>query len=62
MYISKNIQCYDRLKKYCIQKKLGFVDNHKIKEHHLEAKKLHLNQRGNATFVSNLLKYMRSFF
>ena len=46
-----------RLKKFCMQKGIGFINNNNIKEDFLPKKKLNLGQRGNSVFAKNLLKY-----
>ena len=49
-----------RLKNYCAQTNIDYIDNNNIKKEHLGNKKLHLNKRGNTVFANNLLKYLRS--
>ena len=45
--ISKEIdETNQRLKNYCKQKNIDFVDNSNIIEEHLGSKKLHINKRG----------------
>ena len=51
-----------RLKNYCSQKKLDYIENTNIKEEHLGVKKLHLNKRGNSLLATNFLRYLRSTF
>ena len=46
-----------RLKKFCMQKGIGFINNNNIKEDFLPKKKLNLGQRCNSVFAKNLLKY-----
>ena len=36
-----------RLRNFCIQKNIDYIDNTNIKEDHQGNKKLHLNKRGN---------------
>ena len=48
-----------RLKNYCRQKYVDFVDNSNIVEEHLGSKKFHLNQRGNCLLAKNILKYLK---
>ena len=36
-----------RLRNFCIQKNIDYIDNTNIKEDHQRNKKLHLNKRGN---------------
>ena len=50
----------NRLKNYCSQTNIEYIENNNIKEEHLGKKKLHLNKRGNTIFVNNLLKFLRS--
>ena len=49
-----------RLRNYCSQKNIDFIDNTNIKEEHLGSKKLHLNKRGNSVFANNILRYLGS--
>ena len=49
-----------RLRNFCNQKNIDYIDNTNIKEDHLGNKKLHLNKRGNSAFPQNLLRYLRS--
>ena len=44
-----------RLKNFCKQKNLYFIDNSNLKEEHLGLKKLHLNRIGNSIFAKNFL-------
>ena len=39
-----------RLKNFCMQKRISFIDNSGIKEFHLGNRKLHLNKKGNSAF------------
>ena len=41
------IETNARLKNYCSQKGLGYIENNGIKEVHLGKKRLHLNKKGN---------------
>ena len=47
-----------RLKIFCMQKGIGFINSNNIKEDFLGKKKLHLDQRGNSAFSKNMLKYI----
>ena len=47
-----------RLKNYCMQKNIGYIDNANLKENHLGVKKLHLNRKGNILFAKNLLNFI----
>ena len=47
-----------RLKNFCMQKGIEFINNNNIKENFLGKKKLHLGQRDNSVFAKNLLKYI----
>ena len=58
----KVVEVNSRLKNFCAQKNINFIDNTIVKEEHLGNKKLHLNKRGNTVLVNNLLKYLRSAF
>ena len=49
-----------RLRNFCIQKNIDYIDNTNIKEDHQRNKKLHLNKRGNRVLVQNLLRYLQS--
>ena len=52
----------NRLKNYCMQTKLDYIEKNNIKEEHLGNKKLHLNKKRNTVFANNLLKYLRAAF
>ena len=52
----------NRLKNYCMQTNLDYIENNNIKEEHLRNKKLHLNKKGNTVFANNLLHYLRAAF
>ena len=61
--ISKKVtDINSRLKNYCQQKHLDFIDNSNILEEHLGNRKLHLNKRGNSVLANNFIKYLRSSF
>ena len=61
--ISKEIdETNQRLKNYCKQKNIDFVDNSNIIEEHLGSKKLHLNKRNNSILAKNILKYLRNSY
>ena len=61
--IDKNVvETNARLKNYCSQKKLNYIENTNIKEEHLGVKKLHLNKRDNSLLATNFLRYLRSTF
>ena len=51
-----------RLKNYCSQTNIEYIENNNIEEENLGEKKLHLNKRGNTIFANNLLKFLRSNF
>ena len=59
---TKVVEVNSRLKNFCSQKNIDFIDDTNIKEEHLGNKKLHLNKRGNTVLANNLLKYLRSAF
>ena len=46
----KVVEVNGRLKNFCAQKNIDFIDNTNLKEEHLSNKKLHLNKRGNTVF------------
>ena len=61
--ISKTVQDTNlRLKNYCSQKNIDFIQNSSVMEEHLVIKKLHLNKKGNSLLVNNFLKCLRSTF
>ena len=61
--ISKKVgETNQRLKNYCKQKNIDFVDNSNIIEEHLGSKKLHLNKRGNSILAKNILKFLRDCY
>ena len=43
----KVLDVNNRLKKYCTQTNLNYIENENINEKHLGSKKLHLNKKGN---------------
>ena len=43
----KVLDINNRLKKYCTQTNLNYIENENINEKHLGNKKLHLNKKGN---------------
>ena len=55
-----------RLKNFCLQKGISFIDNSGIKKFHLGKMKLHLNKKGNSAFAKKLLHHINrtewSFF
>ena len=51
-----------RLKNYCQQKHLDFIDNSNILVEHLGNRKLQLNKRGNSVLANNFIKYLQSSF
>ena len=58
--ISKKVgETNQRLKNYCKQKNIDFVDNSNIIEEHLGSKKLQLNKRCNSILAKNILKFLR---
>ena len=48
-----------RLRNYCCQEDIDYVDNSDITEDSLGVKRLHLNSKGNSFFAKNLLKYLK---
>ena len=49
-----------RMKNFCKQKDIGLIDNCNLEEHHLDTKKLHLNNKGNSAFAKNILHFIES--
>ena len=49
-----------RLKNFCKQKNVSFIDNSNLKEEHLGFKKLHLNRIGNSIFAKNFSSYLEN--
>ena len=61
--ISKKVgETNQRLRNYCEQKNIDFVDNSNIIEEHLGSKNLHLNKRGNSILAKNILKFLRDSY
>ena len=59
--LDKNVtETNKKLKNYCDQKDIGYIDNSNITEDSLGIKKLHLNRKGNCFFAKNLLKYLNN--
>ena len=54
----KNVNA--RMKNFCKQKDIGLIDNCNLEEHHLGAKKLHVNNKGNSAFAKNILRFIES--
>ena len=52
------IETNARLKNYCSQKGLGYIEKNGIKEVHLGKKRIHLNIKGNRALAKNLLSYI----
>ena len=50
-----------KLRNFCKQKNIGFIDNGNINESHLAMKKLHLNRTGNSALAKNLLNYLENY-
>ena len=54
--ISKKVgKTNQRLKNYCKQKNVDFIDNSNIIEEQIGSKKSHLNKRGNSILAKNIL-------
>ena len=49
-----------RIKNFCQQKGIGYIDNSNITENHLGMKKLHLNSKGNTEFAKNLINFVKN--
>ena len=47
-----------RLKNFCMQNGISFINNSGIIEFHLGKRKLHLNKKGNSLFAKNLLHHI----
>ena len=59
--LDKNVtETNKRLRNYCCQKDIDYIDNSNITKYSLGIKKLHLNRKGNTFFAKNLLKYLNS--
>ena len=56
----QRIDVNTRLKNFCKQKNLSFIDNNNLKEEHLGLKKLHLNRIGNSIFAKNFLSFLEN--
>ena len=50
-----------KLRNFCRQKNIDFIDNENINESNLEIKELHLNRKGNSTLAKNLLNYLENY-
>ena len=50
-----------KLRNFCKQKNIGFIDNGIINESHLGMKKLHLNRKGNSALAKNLPNYLENY-
>ena len=46
-----------RMKNFCQQKGIGYIDNSNITENHLGMKNLQLNSKGNTAFAKNLINF-----
>ena len=49
-----------RMKNFCQQKRIGYIDNSNITENHLGMKNLHLNSKGNNAFAKNLINVIQN--
>ena len=49
-----------RMKNFCQQKRIGYIDNSNITENHLGMKNLHLNSKGNTAFAKNLINVIQN--
>ena len=47
-----------RLKNFCMQKGISFIDNRGFAEFHLGKRKIHLKKKGNSAFAKNLLHHI----
>ena len=50
----------NRLKNYCQQQDIGFIDNTNIGVSDLNSRKLHLNRKGNSKLTKNILEHLSS--
>ena len=49
-----------RLKNFCQQKRIDYIDSSNNTENHLGMKKLHLNGKGNTAFGKNLINFIEN--
>ena len=57
--ISKKVtDINSRLKNYCQQKHLDFIDNSNVLEQHLGNRKIHPNKRANSVLANKFIKYL----
>ena len=50
-----------KIRNFCKQKNIAFIDNGNINESHFGTKKLHLNRKGNFALAKNLLNYLENY-
>ena len=50
-----------KLRNFCEQNNISFIDNGNIKESHLGKKKLHLKRKGNSFLAKNLPNYVEHY-
>ena len=55
----KDINC--RIKNFCQQKGIGYIDNSNITENHLRMKKVNLNSKRNTAFAKNLINFVENW-
>ena len=59
--LDKNVtETNKRLRKYCCQKDIDYIDNSNITEDLSGVKKLHLNRKGKSFFAKNFSKYLNN--
>ena len=62
-YLDKNvIETDKRLRNYCRQKDIDYIDNNNMKKVWLGVMKLHLNCKSNSFLAKTLLKYLNGAF
>ena len=54
----KDINC--RIKNFCQQKGISYIDNSNITENHLRMKKVNLNSKWNTAFAKNLINFVEN--
>ena len=56
----KVVKTNQKLKNYCRQKDINYIENRNINEDCLGVKKLLLYRKGNSCFAENILKYLEN--
>ena len=52
---------HSRMKNFCQQKRIDYIDNSNNTENHLGMKKLYLNGKGNTAFAKNLINFIENW-